>query len=234
MPVKVKLEKYSGTLMVNLEKKGNTYVLTFEAPDGNALDLELVTQLHQSLDNVIEFSDGACALVLTGTGKSFCSGLSLAAITGYSKDQQAEFFASLKRLYARLVNFPVPTLAALNGHAIAGGAFLALVCDYRVMREDRGWFCISEVDVGVPIEPSIMEIARIKMAANVLRDAVLTGKRFGAPESVELGFVDALCTEANLLDMALEIVNPIAKKERKIFTTLKTSLYGDCAEGLKA
>jgi len=218
--------------MVNLEKHGNVYTLTFEEADGNALTLELLNDIHAAFDKVIEDSKGPCALVLTATGKSFSSGLSIRAMSAYKAHELTQFSDAMQRLYGRLINFPVPTVAAINGHAFAGGAFLALACDYRVMREDKGWFCISEVDVGVAIAPNIMEVAILKMAPNVLRDAVLTGKRYSGQACLELGLADAVCSEATLLDMALEIVKPIATKKRHIYKALKSSLYAPCAKGL--
>ncbi len=218
--------------MVNLSKQGNIYTLTFEAEGGNALDLELVQAMHSALDEVVEDSKGPCALILTATGKSFSSGLSLLKITSYNSDQVLTFSNEMQRLYGRLVNFPVPTVAAVNGHAFAGGAFLALCCDYRVMRSDKGWFCISEIDVGVSIVPEIMAVAKLKLSRNVLRDAVLTGKRFSGEESLRLGICDAICEEQELLDTAKEIIAPIALKKRQIYKNFKTTLYGECAKGM--
>ncbi len=219
--------------MVNLEKHGNVYVLTFEEADGNALTLELLNDLHAAFDKVIEGSKGPCALVITATGKSFSSGLSIRAMSDYKAAELTQFGGAMQRLYARLVNFPVPTVAALNGHAFAGGAFLALACDYRVMRKDKGWFCISEIDVGVVIAPNIMEVAKLKMAPNVLRDAVLTGKRYSAQDCLDLGMADVICSETELIDSALEIIKPIATKKRHIYKALKSSLYASCAAGLE-
>ena len=138
----------------------------------------------------------------------------------------------MQRLYGRLVNFSVPTVAAMNGHAFAGGAFLAMCCDYRVMRSDKGWFCISEIDVGVSIVPEIMAVAKLKLRKTVLRDALLTGKRFSGEECLALGICDAICEEQALLDMAKEIIAPIALKKRQIFKNFKNTLYGECAKGM--
>ncbi len=218
--------------MVNLNKQGNIYTLTFEEEGGNALDLELVQAIHSALDEVQEDSKGPCGLILTATRKSFSSGLSLLKITSYNSDQVLTFSNEMQRLYGRLVNFPVPTVAALNGHAFAGGAFLALCCDYRVMRSDKGWFCISEIDVGVSIVPEIMAVAKLKLSKNVLRDAVLTGKRFSGEDCLRLGICDAISEEKELLDTAKEIIAPIALKKRQIFKNFKTTLYGECAKGM--
>ncbi len=218
--------------MVNLEKHGAVYVLTFAEDDGNALTLELLQDMHTALDTVLENSLGLCALVITATGKSFSSGLSMRAMSTYKADELTQFSQAMQRLYGRLVNFPVPTVAAINGHAFAGGAFLALSCDYRVMREDKGWFCISEVDVGVTIPFSIMEIAKLKLTPSVLRDSVLTGKRYSALDCLKLGVVDAVSSEQALLNSALEIAKPIASKKRHIYKWLKATLYQSCADEL--
>lgn len=218
--------------MVNLSKQGNVYTLSFEGEGGNALDLELVQAIHSALDEVQEDSKGPCALILTASGKSFSNGLSLLKITSYNSEQVLTFSDEMQRLYGRLVNFPVPTVAALNGHAFAGGAFLAMCCDYRVMRSDKGWFCISEIDVGVSIVPEIMAVAKLKLSKTVLRDAVLTGKRFSGEECLTLNICDAICEEHELLDMAKEIIAPIALKKRHIFKNFKNTLYGECAAGM--
>jgi len=218
--------------MVNLTKQGNVYIAQMQGEDGNALDLDMLLSLHNALDEVVENSKGPCALVITATGKSFCSGLNLAKITSYKGDQVKQFSDEIQRLFGRLVNFPVPTVAAINGHAFAGGAFLALACDYRVMRSDKGWFCISEIDVGVSIVPEIMALAQLKLSPNVLQDAILGGKRFSGEDCVKLNIAHAACSEESLLDNALEIIKPMALKKRQLYKTFKNTLYGQCAVGM--
>jgi len=221
-------------MMINLTQQDHIHILTMDGAQGNAFDIEFVTALNESLDAVEAAADGPAALVITGSGKAFSTGLNVAALMGYQPEQMATFGTEIKRLYGRLLNFPVPTIAAINGHAFAAGAFLALACDYRIMREDKGWFCISEVDVGVPINPEVLAIAQLKLTPSVLRDAVLMGKRFGGPECVDLAIADAACSEDSLLTSAVELITALSTKERTIFTTLKATLYASNATALGA
>jgi len=220
--------------MVTLTQQDNIHILTMEEGISTELDNDSISALHETLDAIEAKGDGPGALVLTGSGKAFSTGINLAAVMQYTPEQLETFSVELPRLFARLLNFPLPTIAAINGHTFAGGAFLALVCDYRIMREDRGWFCISEVDVGVPIGDEMMAVAQAKLAPTVFRDAVLSGKRFGGKECTELGLVDACCSEDELLPKAIEMITPLSTKERGIFKALKTSMYGGIAENLVA
>jgi len=220
--------------MINLTRQDNIHILKMEGEEGNAFDLEFLATLHASLDAVEAETDGPAALLITGSGKAFSVGLNVATVMGYQPEQMTTFDSEIRRLYGRLVNFPLPTIAAVNGHAFAAGALLALACDYRVMREDRGWFCISEVDVGVPIAPDVMAMAQGKLAPQVLRDAVLLGKRFGGPECVDLGIADTACTEESLITTAIELITQLSIKERTIFATLKSTLYASYATALGA
>ncbi len=218
--------------MIELTKQGNVHILTVDAPDGNAFDEKLVAALHESLDAVEAAAEGPGALVITGVGKAFSTGLNVPALMQYEPDQLQNFGKEHKRFYGRLVNFQMPTVAAINGHAFAAGAFLALCCDYRIMRDDKGWFCLSEVDVGVPIETEVMELAKIKLSPSVFRDVVLTGKRYTGPESLDANIVDRVCSEEELLPAAVELMAGLTEKQRGIFKTLKSNMYAPCAIGL--
>ena len=112
-----------------------------------------------------ECGQGA-ALVLTGMEKFFCNGLNLEKVMTLSPEEMNLFSRRMAEIHSRFLILPCPTVAAMNGHAFAGGAFMALSCDYRLMREDRGWFSVSEVDVGVPVPPAMMGILQGKLAAN--------------------------------------------------------------------
>jgi enoyl-CoA hydratase/carnithine racemase len=157
----------------------------------NSIEPAFVERLLAVLDEVAAQSRGAAALVLTGEQKFFSNGLELDALLPLPDEEKGRFGAAFSALLGRLVTLPVPTVAAINGHAFAAGALLALACDYRLMRQDRGWICLSEVDAGVPISPAMMGLVRAKLPPATARDAVLEGHRYTADEAIAAGFADA-------------------------------------------
>jgi enoyl-CoA hydratase/carnithine racemase len=172
------------------------------------------------------------ALVLIGEGKFFCNGLNLEALMQLGEDEMATFSRQMMEIHQRLLVLPCPTVAAMNGHAFAGGAFVALSCDYRVMREDRGWFSVSEVDVGVPIPQAMMGMLEGKLTPNTARDALLTGKRYTADEAIAAGIADGKASEQDLLAEAKALATQLATKEPGIFKTLKQRWFGPIADAL--
>ena len=111
---------------------------------------------------------------------------------------------------------------------------MALSCDYRIMREDRGWFCVSEVDVGVPIPPAMMGILQGKLPANTARDALLTGKRYTADEAIAAGIADSKAPIDELMEQAKTLASQLGTKEPGIFKTLKQTWFGPMADALVA
>lgn len=212
-------------------RDGDVHVLAMRNGE-NLMDPGFFRGLHAALDEVEAESEGNAALVLTGDGKYFSNGLNLPVIGAMEPAALADMGRELMRSMGRLLVFPVPTVAALNGHAFAGGAILAAACDYRVMRENRGWICVAEVDVGVPIDPALMRILETRLSPQTLRTSVLEGRRFAAAEALESGWVDAVAAEADLLASATKQAASLAGKGRDIFGSLKRSLWGDVARGL--
>jgi enoyl-CoA hydratase/carnithine racemase len=186
------------------------------------------------LDQVEVDCGQGVALILAGEGKFFCNGLNLEVVSQLDAAGMQLFASRMAEIHKRFLVLPCPTVAAMNGHAFAAGAFLALSLDYRIMREDRGWFCVSEVDVGVPIPPSMMGILRGKLPANTVRDAVLTGERYTADEAMAAGIADGRASMEELLDQAKILAGQLATKEPGIFKTLKQTLFGSMADALVA
>ena len=146
---------------------------------------------------------------------------------------QAEFGRKMAEIYRRLLLLPCPTVAAVNGHAFAGGAFVAMCCDYRIMREDRGWICVSEVDVGVPLDDSMMGVLRGKVPPATARDAILTGKRYAADDAIAAGMADGKAPLENLLAAAKELATNLATKDPAVFKAIKRTYFGNMADALK-
>ena len=216
--------------MIDHKREGAIHIVTLNAGP-NVINPDWQTRMLEVLEIVENDCEGEAGLILTGEGKFFSNGLDVPVVMSLKGDDAARFSANMGQIMARLLLLPIPTVAGVNGHAFAAGAFLALACDYRVMREDRGWISISEVDAGVPIGAPMMGLLRDKLPSATARDAVLTGKRYAADEAILAGFADAKASEADLLAEAKSLAETMATKERRIFKTLKRSLYADVAKG---
>ena len=216
--------------MIDLSRDGAIHVVTMNHGP-NVIDPPWQARMLEVLDAVEADCEGEAGLVLTGEGKFFSNGLNVEVLMGLQGEDMVRFGASMQQIMGRLLTLPVPTVAAVNGHAFAAGAFLALACDYRLMREDRGWICISEVDAGVPIGAPMMGLLKARVPAATAREAVLSGKRYAADEAIAAGFADGKASEDALVDEAKKLAQSLASKERRIFGTLKRQLNADVAAG---
>ncbi len=129
--------------LVDLRRDGDVFVLTMRAGE-NRFNRASVNALNEALDTV-EASTGPAALVTVGEDKFFSNGLDLTWMAGDGSHEGGRFVGDVMRLLGRFLVLPVPTVAAINGHAFAAGGMLALAHDFRVMRADRGFFCLPEV-----------------------------------------------------------------------------------------
>ena len=219
--------------MIDYAKEGDLHLVTMN--DGpNTICPDWQQRMLEILDIVEADCGQGTALVLSGVDKFFCNGLNLEKLMTLAPDEMELFGKRMAEIHKRFLVLSCPTVAAMNGHAFAGGAFMALSCDYRIMREDRGWFCVSEVDVGVPIPPAMMGILQGKLPANTARDALLTGKRYTADEAIAAGIADGKAPIGELTEQAKTLAGQLGTKEPGIFKTLKQTWFGPMAEALVA
>src|SRR3954471_10566171 len=144
----------------------------------NRFNRTFVDAFHAALDEVVAV-DGPLALVAVGEGKFFSNGLDLDWIAS-AADPEA-FMASVHRLFGRLLLFPAYTVAALNGHTFAAGAMLSTAFDHRIMRSDRGYWCLPEVDIGLALTDGMTATVTARLPAPAAADAMLTGRRYDGP-----------------------------------------------------
>jgi enoyl-CoA hydratase/carnithine racemase len=212
--------------IVDLKKEGDVFVLTMQSGE-NRLNRTFIEAMNQALDTV-EKSSGPAALVTTGGEEKFYSnGLDLAWLAGDGEKERPQFVTSVLKFLGRLMAFPVPTVAAMNGHVFAAGAMLALAHDFRVMRADRGFFCLPEVDINIPMAPGMTALIKSRLLPNVFRDSILTGARIGGIEAKELGIVDEAVPAEQVLPRAIARANSMANKGRDIYRTLKRGMYAE-------
>src|SRR6056297_3632277 len=189
----------SGGSVPKLDRDGDVFVLLLG--DGeNRFDRGSVDAIGAALDEV-EHADGPRALVITGEGKFFSNGLDLDYVRSGAEPAPA-FLRDVMTSWARVLAFPVPTVAAVNGHAFAGGAMFALAADRRIMRVDRGFWCINEIQLGMVLAPGMRELIRCRLTPQIAHIAITAGHRFAGPEAEAAGIVDEVADAEVLLDRA--------------------------------
>jgi enoyl-CoA hydratase/carnithine racemase len=190
----------------------------------NQFDGSFVTELDGALEQ-IESDAEATALVTTGGAKHYSNGFDLGYLGGLEMDELKAFMDRTSAALARILVFPVPTVAALNGHAFGIGALLALAHDQRVQNHDRGWFCLPEIDLAMRFNPFQLAMVMGKLSRPTTNEAVLSGRRYDGTASLGAGIVDAVADPDELVAVAMQIMAPRLGKQRAITSTLKGDLY---------
>jgi enoyl-CoA hydratase/carnithine racemase len=199
----------------------------------NRINQAFLEAFHGSLDE-IESSTGAAALVTTGEGRFFSNGLDLAWLGGEGRDRAPSVIAELHALFARLLAFPVATVAAVNGHAFAAGGMLALAHDFRVMRCERGFFCLPEIDLatGLPLTDGMYALIGARLSPAIVSEMLITGRRYGGSEAAVRGIVNEAVPEAEVLPRAIEIARELTGKDRETMAAIKRGLHESALEVL--
>ncbi|MBT8211921.1 MAG: enoyl-CoA hydratase/isomerase family protein [Acidimicrobiia bacterium] len=208
--------------MIDLSYQGNVAVVTMRAEE-NRLNRGFIDRFSEVLDEVE--AGPPASLVTTGEGKYYSNGLDLEWLSRDDTEDMRQFVVDVEALMARLLAFPRVTVAALNGHTFAAGAMNALAHDFRVMREDRGWFCLPEIDIGIPFSDGMDSLIRHKLAPAVAHKAMVTGHRFTAPEALEAHIVDAAVAEDQVVARAVAIAAEHADKSPSILRDIKSRMY---------
>jgi enoyl-CoA hydratase/carnithine racemase len=210
--------------MIEVEQLGNVYVLHWH-DDENRFNRTSLQALNTALDE-IEGADGPCALVTTGEGKFYSNGLDLDWMMSAGDDSNG-FVDEVHRLLGRVLTFPAITVAAINGHAFAAGAMFASAHDFRVMREDRGYWCLPEVDLGLPLTPAMNAVITAKLPRESAHEAIITGQRYDAIEAQMAGIVNLTASETDVLADAVDLATDFAEKNRGVIARHKQLLYAD-------
>jgi enoyl-CoA hydratase/carnithine racemase len=214
---------------VTLDFDGPVAVLTWD--DGeNRLSHRAMDELGAAFDELAE-RDGPLAVVLGGVGKFFSNGLDLGA-SGGDLEGAFELARHLERLVARLVVLPAYTVAAINGHCFAGGALLSCAFDRRVMREDRGYWCMNEAEIGLALTDGLWAILENRLPRATAVEAMTTARRYGGREAWAAGIVEEVAQESAVLECAIEAAGRHAGLDRRILGFHKRVAHGALAARL--
>ena len=220
--------------MIKLEKKDSIYFLTMDAGE-NRWNTTFVREIAKALDK-IDDDEGQAALITSSTNsKFFSNGLDLdwmQAPEDHPEGGDREVFGKeFMYLMGRFITLPIPTVCALNGHTFGAGFMFALSHDFRIMREDRGFICANEMQLGLPIPRPELALFKHKIPANAFFETVQLSKRWTGTDALKAGIVQEVSSFEELSDVALIKAKELAPlaNNRKNFGHQKEMLYGENA-----
>jgi enoyl-CoA hydratase/carnithine racemase len=216
--------------MPTLDRQDEVFVLDLGGTE-NRFHPDWVAAVGELLDEV-EKADAPKALVTAATGKFFSNGLDLEWLLAHG-DRALDYVAAVQGLLARVLGLPLFTVVALQGHAFAAGAMFSLAHDVRVMRADRGFWCLPEVDINIPFTPGMSALIQSRLAPSTAHEAMITARRYGGQDALTAGIVDHLADSDALRRTAVEIARSQAAKAGPTLGTIKARMYAPVLEALR-
>ena len=207
---------------LDLEKKGEVFLVTLNNPStGNAINTESLSAHKEVLAELEAVEDNSAVVVTSSDPKSWCVGLDLDWIRTQNYKESGGIFCEVEEVFCRWALLSLPTIACITGHCIAGGAFLASVMDFRLMRADKGWFAFTEIDVKIAPSPRLYLMADLLPNKQAVRELLLTGRRVGGEEAQKLELVDESHLLDKLLPRAMDFAQLLAQKDLETYRKIK-------------
>jgi enoyl-CoA hydratase/carnithine racemase len=198
--------------------------------DENRFSPDWLNTVNGFLDRIE--SGEAKALVTTGSGKFYSNGLDLDWLAAHS-DQGDWYIDQVQQLLARVLVAPVPTVAAINGHAFGAGSMLGIAHDFRVMRVDRGYFCFPEVDIHIPFSPGMAALIQAKLTPGAAVEAMTTGRRYGGADAEAIGLVTATAPQGEVTSAAVDLATALKGKDSGTLLAIKSTMFASVTASLR-
>jgi enoyl-CoA hydratase len=214
--------------LLHVERRGTTLLLSLNRPPAHALNLDVLREILALLPTLRP--PDVRALVITGGGRFFSAGLDLFEVFAYPPEQAATFTRTFDDVFVGLFSLPIPVVAAINGHAVAGGAVLAATADFRLMAEGDGQLGLSEIRVGVPFPTSAFEIVRTAWSGPHFAELIYRGRNHRPAEALARHFVPA----AELADRALALADELGSRPTLAFSSSKRALRAEALARIEA
>lgn len=218
--------------MIEVSERKDITLVTIEHGPVNAMDVELLDAIGETFRSLATKSPAA--VVLTARGPAFSAGAHLFKVLEATDEEVRAAVSALPRAFGAVFEFPRPVVAAVNGHAIAGGAILACCCDHKLMAEGSGKVGLAELRVGVPFPLYAFEIVRFAVGDRNLSEVINFGRSYHQLRAVELGLIDEIVPPEQLLDRAFETADRLARIPRESFELMKSALRNPTVERVRA
>ena len=217
--------------MIELSRHGGIAVVRMAHGKANALTVEFCDAIAAQFESLRD--DPATAVVLTGQGRMFSAGVDLPRLSEGGADYVRRFLPALHRLYETVFFFPKPVIAAVNGHAIAGGCILQCCADRRIAARGDARIGVTELLVGVPFPPMAFEVMRFASPPRYLADGLYSGATFAPDAALTRGLVDELADPDVLLDRSVAAAEALAALSPQAFAQTKRQIRQGVADALK-
>jgi len=208
--------------MIDIKTDAGVAVMTLAHGKANALDIEFCEALASRFVE-LRRSD-VKAVVLTGQGKVFSAGVDLKRLNDGGPDYVRKFLPALHKLYDEVFFHPKPVVAAINGHAIAGGCVLACCADRRIMARESGRIGVTELLVGVPFPALAFEIVRFAVPPRHLSEFTLTGATYATDVALQRGWIDEIAEPGDLIEDAVAVAQELALLSAAAFAQTKAQI----------
>ncbi|MGZ7030437.1 MAG: enoyl-CoA hydratase/isomerase family protein [Thermoanaerobaculia bacterium] len=216
---------------VLLEVHDSIATVTLARGKVNAINGDVVADLDLTF-RALESRADVRAIVLTGRGKFFSFGYDVPELLSYSKEQFVTFVRKFTELYTYLFVYPKPVIAALNGHAVAGGCMLALTCDRRIMIDGHANIALNEIAFGSTLFAGSVEMLRFCTGDRAAAEILYTGAMYSGADALQIGLVDDV--RADFAERALAVARELGQRNPPAFASIKTMLRGPVAEQMRA
>ncbi len=218
--------------MIELEERGAVTILRLVRGKGNALNLDLLNATDEALQTLEK--NATRAVVVTGQGNVFGAGVDLPEMASGGEAYIRQFVPRMNQVFERLATFPKPLVAAINGHAIAGGGIVVMACDQRILAGGKARIGLTEVLVGVQFPAWALEIARFATPPEHFSEMILTGRTYLPEQALARGLVDELVEPEQLLDRSLAVAEEMGAILPTTFAATKLAVRRPLLEAVRA
>jgi enoyl-CoA hydratase len=218
---------------MRLEREGPVAVLRLDKARGNSIDQAFVDDLASACRELATDGSVRGLLVASANPKLFCPGLDLVTLVGYDRPALQRFMLDFSEAVGALYGLPLPVVAGVNGHAVAGGCILALAADYRILKRGAQ-IGLNEVKVGLPLPWSIAVLLKATAPPPALARIALLGRNFADEEALAAGLADELCDAAGFEQACRARLNEFVEKDLHAFATTKGYLRGAVLEAMRS